>query len=124
MNDQLLDTPIETKIATPADLQHLVAFAFNLLKNEELTRKSVIRKIMALNYSESTAIQAVDIAEQQLNQAMKSKATRDIVIGAAFLILGLVLTFANIGFIFYGAIIFGGIQCVRGIINLSGQNDN
>lgn len=122
MNDELLDTSIEIKVASPEDIQNLVAFAIDLMKNQNLSRLSVVRRIIAMKYSESTAIQVVDLAEQALGKGENTKAVRDIVVGGIFLILGLVLTFANIGAIFYGAIIFGGIQCVRGIINLSQNN--
>jgi hypothetical protein len=35
---------------------------------------------------------------------------------------GTIATMANIGFFFWGAIIFGGIQLVRGLINYSSSN--
>ena len=42
--------------------------------------------------------------------------TSDMLWGAVWCIGGIIATFADIGYIFYGAIIFGGIQFVQGVI--------
>lgn len=39
--------------------------------------------------------------------------------GALWCVGGLALTLANVGFIFWGAIIFGGVQFFKGVANLS-----
>lgn len=44
-------------------------------------------------------------------------ANRDILWGTIWFVGGLILTIAKTGFIFWGAIIFGGIQLGRGIMN-------
>lgn len=47
------------------------------------------------------------------------KAQKDMLYGALWCVGGLVLTMAHIGFIFWGAIVFGAIQFFRGIANLN-----
>ena len=47
----------------------------------------------------------------------KEKAKNDMLYGALWCIGGIVLTLAHIGFIFWGAILFGGIQFFRGLYN-------
>lgn len=49
--------------------------------------------------------------------AIKERAQKDILYGALWCIGGTVATLADVGYIFWGAIVFGGIQCVKGIIN-------
>lgn len=43
--------------------------------------------------------------------------TKDMIFGALWCIGGTVLTLSNIGYIFYGAIIFGAIQFIKGLVN-------
>ena len=45
-------------------------------------------------------------------------AIKDIAIGGLFCVGGIVATLADIGYIFWGAILFGGIQLIRGLIKL------
>ena len=52
-------------------------------------------------------------------QAEKDKANKDMLYGALWCIGGTVLTIADIGFIFWGAIVFGAVQFVRGAIAAS-----
>jgi hypothetical protein len=47
----------------------------------------------------------------------KEKAKNDMIYGAIWCIGGTVLTLADIGYIFWGAILFGGIQFFRGLVN-------
>jgi hypothetical protein len=63
----------------------------------------------------------IDDLEEQMREAKKSQAKKDVLWGAVWCIGGLIGTFANTGFIFWGAIIFGGIQLIKGLINLNGN---
>jgi hypothetical protein len=51
-----------------------------------------------------------------------SRASRDMLFGALWCIGGTVLTLANTGYIFWGAIVFGGVQFIRGLINYVGSD--
>src|ERR1700741_4667812 len=68
--------------------------------------------------TEDDATVVVDTLVEQLTKAAKKKkAQKDMLYGALWCIGGTGLTMANIGFIFWGAIVFGGIQFIRGVIN-------
>jgi GTP:adenosylcobinamide-phosphate guanylyltransferase len=45
------------------------------------------------------------------------KAKSDMLYGAGWCLVGIIATYADIGYIFWGAIVFGGFQFVRGAIN-------
>jgi len=55
----------------------------------------------------------------QINDAKVSQAKKDILYGALWCFGGLILTLTKTGFIFWGAILFGGIQLIKGIYNYS-----
>lgn len=50
-------------------------------------------------------------------EQQNKEANSDILWGAIWCVGGLIGTFANIGYVFWGAIIFGGIQLFKGLIN-------
>ncbi|KAB1157952.1 hypothetical protein [Flavobacterium luteum] len=58
-----------------------------------------------------------EISKQELISAQKKQAENDMLYGALWCIGGIIATAAHIGFIFWGAILFGGIQFFRGLIN-------
>lgn len=58
---------------------------------------------------------------QMFVEARKDRAKKDVLYGALWCIGGTVLTLANVGFIFWGAILFGGIQLIKGLVNLSSK---
>ncbi len=70
--------------------------------------------------SESARIVVANLQEQ-IGKAKKSRAKKDMLYGALWCVGGLALTLADVGFIFWGAIIFGGIQFFKGVANLSGD---
>lgn len=53
-----------------------------------------------------------------IENSKNEQAQKDVLYGAIWLIGGVVLTYAEIGYIFWGAIVFGGIQLIRGLSNL------
>lgn len=65
----------------------------------------------------SHAKEVVSELMQQVEQARKNRANKDMLYGALWCVGGTVLTLANVGFIFWGAILFGGIQFIRGVVN-------
>lgn len=52
-------------------------------------------------------------------EAQKKDGQRDILWGSVWCIGGLIATIADFGYVFWGAIVFGGIQLIRGIIAVS-----
>jgi hypothetical protein len=53
--------------------------------------------------------------EVEAGEAIRTKAHKDMLSGALWCVGGIVLTMAHIGYIFWGAIVFGGIQFFRGV---------
>ncbi len=51
------------------------------------------------------------------DEARKKQANKDMLYGALWCVGGIVATMSDIGAIFWGAIIFGGIQFFKGLIN-------
>jgi hypothetical protein len=58
-----------------------------------------------------------EINEQEYISAKKEQAEKDMLYGALWCVGGIIATAAHIGFIFWGAILFGGIQFFRGLFN-------
>jgi hypothetical protein len=79
----------------------------------------VIRQLVEGGFEREMATIFVKNIESQINSARKKRAYRDIIFGSLWCFGGIILTAAHIGFIFWGAIVFGGIQIIRGLISLS-----
>jgi fructosamine-3-kinase len=75
--------------------------------------------LLARGLDAENAEYIVNMLEQQIIDEKKEKAKKDMLYGALWCGGGLVLTMAHIGFIFWGAIIFGAVQFFKGVANLS-----
>jgi len=51
------------------------------------------------------------------DEERKKQANKDMLYGALWCVGGLVATMADVGFIFWGAIVFGAVQFFKGLIN-------
>jgi len=74
--------------------------------------------LLARGLDADNAEYIVNMLEQQIVDEKKEKAKKDMLYGALWCVGGLILTLAHIGFIFWGAIVFGAIQFFRGVANL------
>ena len=63
---------------------------------------------------EESAAFVVSRLEQQIKDATKEAANKDMIYGAMWCIGGVVATIADFGYIFWGAIVFGAIQFIKG----------
>ncbi len=61
----------------------------------------------------------VENLENQLREVKYERARKDIIFGVIWFTGGTVATVAGIGLIFWGAILFGGIQFYRGMNNMN-----
>jgi len=95
--------------------------AANMLVNEKKTTKDVQLALVGKGLSETAAFTIVHNLEVEIKNAKKEAGKKDMLYGALWCIGGTVATVANIGFIFWGAIVFGGIQFVKGAINYFGE---
>lgn len=92
-------------------------YAANLIVNEKKNATDVRLALAEKGLSEDAAYTIVRNVEDEIKKAKKDAATKDIIYGALWCVGGTVATVANIGFIFWGAILFGGIQLIKGLVN-------
>lgn len=98
---------------------HHYNYAANLLINENKSAYETKAKLAEQGVSAEVASLIVENLEIEIQEAKYEKARKDMVYGALWFCGGTILTLANIGFIFWGAILFGGIQFFRGLINVN-----
>lgn len=91
--------------------------AIRMIVKEEKLPSQVKRGLIQLGADEGVAAEIANSALELVQQAKKKKATKDIVFGSLWCIGGTVLTLADVGYIFWGAILFGGIQLINGIVS-------
>lgn len=84
---------------------------------EEVTTDAVALNTIEESPAEEVPVEEMNSYEDQMRAAFRERAKKDMLYGALWCIGGLVLTLAHIGFIFWGAILFGGIQFFRGLVN-------
>ncbi len=90
---------------------------------KEATKRRIIlnKEDMEIKFPLTSATTAnangVVDTEDPSRVAIKERAQKDMLFGAMWCIGGTVATLADVGYIFWGAIVFGGIQFVKGVIN-------
>jgi fructosamine-3-kinase len=100
---------------TAVDINEMYQYATNLFIGGQ-NAYEVKTALLERGLDEGNANYIVEQLDQQINEARKTRAKKDMLYGALWCVGGLVLTLAHIGFIFWGAIVFGGIQFFRGVI--------
>jgi methyl coenzyme M reductase beta subunit len=83
-----------------------IVMLFQNYQNEE----EVIYELVKKGYDEGMVEEVVTSILEKRNKEKSAKANKDMLFGAMWCIGGTVATMANIGYIFWGAIVFGGIQ--------------
>jgi hypothetical protein len=66
------------------------------------------------DHEKATALQHL---MQKRKQEQKKAANKDMLVGGLWLVGGTIATVADIGYVFWGAILFGGIQFFKGVMN-------
>lgn len=101
--------------------ERIVAEVYNYtarqLAHEKRSRHEVIRLLTDRGLDQAVATRVVDQMQEQISKAKKSRANKDMLYGALWCLGGTILTLSHIGFIFWGAILFGAIQFFRGVAN-------
>jgi hypothetical protein len=98
-------------------VQAIFDHAANLMLHENKSKSEVVDELGMLGIDRENATSIVENLEIQINVAKKEVAKKDMLYGALWCVGGTILTISNIGFIFWGAIIFGGYQFFKGLIN-------
>ncbi|RYZ20763.1 MAG: hypothetical protein EOO16_15550 [Chitinophagaceae bacterium] len=101
------------------NLQSFYNDAARQLVQEKLVPEAVIDNLIARGASRDKAEQIVYDLDDQIRKAKKSRAQKDMLYGGLWCAGGTIATMASVGYIFWGAIIFGGIQFFRGVANLN-----
>ena len=103
--------------AQEAIVDNLYNRAAQLLLHENKLDVEVIDDLVRQGVDRQTATAMVDNLQNQICYAKKERARKDMLYGALWCIGGIIATAADIGFIFWGAILFGGIQFIKGVAN-------
>lgn len=88
-----------------------------MLVVEKKNSKDVQSALVEKGLSENAAFTIVNNLELEIKNSKKEAGKKDMLYGALWCVGGTVATLANIGFIFWGAILFGGIQFIKGAVN-------
>ena len=109
-----------SQIADQQPNDYLYQYAANLLANGNKSGADVERLLMlkGLAADEASAIVRELENENPIQNTQKAQAKKDMLHGGLWCIGGLALTLADVGFVFWGAILFGGIQFIKGVTNL------
>jgi hypothetical protein len=97
--------------------QKIYQFIVNALVNEKKANYEVVKELVEMGISETTANEIVDEIEFQIQTEKVKRGKRDMLFGALWCIGGTLLTLSNIGYVFWGAIVFGAYQFIRGAVN-------
>ncbi|NMM47666.1 hypothetical protein [Marinigracilibium pacificum] len=93
-------------------------YTANLMYNENKSATETKSILVGEGMDEETASVVINNLQQQYQEAKKKRAGKDMIYGALWCIGGLIATVADIGFIFWGAIVFGAVQFFRGVANM------
>ncbi|MEN9638670.1 MAG: hypothetical protein RLZZ262_538 [Bacteroidota bacterium] len=97
--------------------QHHYDTAANLLINESRTASEAKRVLITQGLNEAKASEVITKVEEQIAEEKREGASKDMLYGALWCIGGVVATVADFGYVFWGAIVFGGVQFFKGLIN-------
>lgn len=107
----------QTEVNQQQAVTDLYNLAANLLVNEKKNSDEVKNALKERGLSEDAAYTILRNVEDEIKIAKRKAASKDMLYGALWCIGGTVATIANVGFIFWGAILFGGIQFLKGLYN-------
>jgi len=108
---------MENNTTTQITADQLYGYAAGLLMRQNMNSYEVQTALMERGLDQQTAATMVETLETQIADAKRKKANKDMIFGALWCVGGIVLTVASIGYIFWGAIVFGGYQFIRGAMN-------
>ncbi|MGB5981337.1 MAG: hypothetical protein WBG46_04260 [Nonlabens sp.] len=100
-------------------------YASHLIEVENRSPDEVLQALHVKGMNQEKATTLVSILHNKKNDVVyamdddqsSSSGAKDMIIGAAWCIGGTVATLADFGYIFWGAIIFGGAQFIKGVMS-------
>lgn len=96
-------------------INQIYDYAANLMVNEKKSVDETKSDLMKQGLDAERASIVVNNLQQQIDDAKNERANKDMLYGALWCIGGTIATVANFGYIFWGAIVFGGIQFFKGL---------
>ena len=96
--------------------QH-AAFVAHLLLNQKMSADEVKTTLVEKEVHQEAAVMVIENVEQQIKKAKKERGQKDMLYGALWFIGSTIATLADIGFIFWGAMLFGAVQFIKGVVN-------
>lgn len=117
VKEEFVQAEPKTSISIPAQ-NH----AFKMIE-AGVSRQPAINKLV--NRFDVDPIEAASLYDEMqsgYDVALKDQATKDMTYGALWCGGGTIATLADTGFIFWGAIVFGGYQLIKGIVNYTKYN--
>jgi ABC-type Fe3+/spermidine/putrescine transport system ATPase subunit len=107
----------QREIEQQDEINKIYDYTANLFVNEKKSSPEVTKILIEQGLDEKYASIVVANIEVQIKEARKEQANKDMLYGALWCVGGIVLTISGIGFIFWGAIVFGGYQFLKGVVN-------
>jgi len=98
-------------------VNQIYEFAANLLLEQNKSSEEVKNILIEKGLELEVATTIVENLENQIKNAKKEDANKDMLYGALWCIGGLIATISDFGYVFWGAIVFGGIQFIKGVVN-------
>ena len=92
-------------------VQQLYDYAANLMFNEGKSMRETRKQLT----DEGVDSKLANMIVNQLSEEKQKAANKDMMWGAIWCLGGIIATFANLGYVFWGAIAFGGFQFFRGV---------
>jgi hypothetical protein len=107
----------KTKL-TQTERDKIDELVFHLIVKENKNEEQVIEVLHDYNIEFSQAKVIYDEVIKMIRNVENTQAHKDMLYGGLWLVGGIVFTYADIGYIFWGAIVFGGYQFFKGVSNL------
>ena len=99
--------------------EFIISEANRLLFEENLTAEETIPRLVALGAEPEFATHVTGELIRQFRVQRKAQGQKDVLYGLLWVLGGAVLTAADIGYIFWGAIVFGGFQFFMGLARMT-----
>ncbi len=99
-------------------IKHISVFATTLLVKEKRSSIEVVNILINTGIDAHTANSIVENIQSQIEDSNKGKGFRDIVYGTMWFIGGIIGTITGFGLMFWGAILLGSIQFMKGLFKI------
>ncbi|MFZ4707887.1 MAG: hypothetical protein ACOYMF_17940 [Bacteroidales bacterium] len=101
-----------------AETQKIINYGTDLLFKQNKSPEESVQILVANGLEISTTEKLInDLLLLQASESKKKAVNNDVLYGAIWFFGGIAATVADLGYIFWGAIVFGGYQLIRGLKN-------